>query len=69
MRVHGKEFEHDRQAVDACLDLLYKEGLSGEAETRSLGDALMTLCERLEIEANVLVLLSQWDPDPGQAVA
>src|SRR5258708_21559148 len=51
-RGRGAEFEHDRQAVDASLDLLCQEGLSeDERNIVSLDDALVTLCERLEIEA------------------
>jgi hypothetical protein len=52
MRVLGVEFEHVRQTVDACLDLLCKEGLAeDERNIVLLGAALITLCERLEIEA------------------
>jgi hypothetical protein len=52
MRVRGEEFGHDRQAVDACLDLLCHEGLfEDEMNVLYLGDALTTLCERLEIGA------------------
>lgn len=51
MKAAGVKFEHDRQAVDACLDLLCDEGLATDKDNLdSLGESIMTLCERLEID-------------------
>jgi len=53
MRAYGRMFKHERQAVDACMDLACWEGLGNEECNFIDGpvDVLATLCERFEIRA------------------
>jgi hypothetical protein len=69
MATCGREFEHDRQAVDECLDSIEHRGLTDEDEVGRItfiGEALVELCEQLSLsvkrehrdrEAEVLQLL------------